>query len=330
MWMKSGLWVVGDTPKKIVFWRSVSADIVIFDLPWWWFNTSMETESKQIVILGRNMSFLSGFESYLDSKMTKGINEYIYFSLRQVEETLRTCIHKHCVSSGIPLSQLSFRTQTAQCDFHDSLFIHLSAESESSALSWLYPAQFHMSQMLFQIDLVFISKHIICIFICLMWMFVMTSHCYQASNKSSLLWVRSPPFLAPSYLCEHSRLWCAGTPRRSAGSRRGREGSARGWCWSPGPRWPGCARLPGPGRWWGSPRWPELLRSLRRHRSAWSLTRGGLDGVYGQRDKKSRVSTDWWSQGVNKGHVVGPHGTTPSHLTRDETSTVELFIWNQF
>lgn len=53
----------------------------------------------------------------------------------------------------------------------------------------------------------------------------------------------------PPYLFERFRLLCAETPLRSAGSTPGRAGSAHGWWWSLAHRWPGYARLPGPGQW---------------------------------------------------------------------------------
>lgn len=111
-----------------------------------------------------------------------------------------------------------------------------------------------------------------------------TAHCCHSNTALPPLLLLLPPQSSASptplsYLSERFRLSCAGTPRRSAGSRPGHVGSARGWRWSPGPRWLGYARPQGPGQWWGSPRWPGPPRWLPRLRSAWSLReRGSIGG----------------------------------------------------
>lgn len=111
-------------------------------------------------------------------------------------------------------------------------------------------------------------------------MHLATAHCCHTGSTlppapplppTSILCLPTPapsPPPPPSYLSERSRPLCAGTPQRSAGSRPGHVGSARGWWWSRGPRWLGYARPPGPDRWWGSLHWPELLHWPPHHHFA--------------------------------------------------------------
>lgn len=130
-----------------------------------------------------------------------------------------------------------------------------------------------------------------------------TARCCHSSIALPLLLLLPPSpssaFLPPpSYLSERSRPSCAGTPRRSAGSRPGRAGNAHGWWWSRGPRWPGYARPLGPGRWWGSPRWPGLPRWLPRHHSAWNL--GGMRCSHGKKGVAESGRIEGKSKGEEK------------------------------
>lgn len=118
-------------------------------------------------------------------------------------------------------------------------------------------------------------------------MHVVTAHCCHSSSTLPSLLLLLPPQssalpLLPSYLSERSRRLCAGTPRRSAGSRPGHAGSVRGWWWSRGPRWLGYAHPPGPDQWWGSPHWPGPPHwPLHRHFAS-SLGEGEQgDGMMG-------------------------------------------------
>lgn len=126
----------------------------------------------------------------------------------------------------------------------------------------------------------FFAHHTHCQHVSVRTMHRATAHCCHSSIALPLLLLRLlfrlPPQSSafpppPSYLSERSHPSCAGTPRRSAGSRPGHVGSARGWWWSRGHRWLGYAHLRGPDRWWDSPRWLGPQHWPPHHHSAWSL-----------------------------------------------------------